>query len=409
MRVLYLSQYFPPEVGATQTRAYEMAQGLVRAGHEVTMITEMPNHPIGIIPPEYKGKLFEQTTLNGINVLRVWVKTTPEKTFITRMAFYLSYMVMAIIAGLFRARGKYDVIYVTSPPLFVGGAGLVLSFLRRTPMVFEVRDLWPESAVVLGELKNTRVIKLSTWLEEACYRRALRIIAVTKGIKDRLIERGFPDSKIALIPNGANTELYKPQPINLALRRQLNIPGDKFVVIYAGLHGLAHGLETLLQTANLLHDDPNIFFLLLGQGPRKVALIELADDLDLPNVMFHDAVPEANLPNYITIANLGLDTRRKVSISGGTLPVKMFSYMACEVPVVLSIEGEATQLLAKAQAGIAVDPENPEALARAIIELKENPGICKMYGQNGRAFVEQEFSRQKFAEYLGQILEETIS
>jgi hypothetical protein len=141
MRILYLSQYFPPEIGATQTRAYEMAMGLVKAGHQVTMLTELPNHPTGIIPPEYRGRLWDRIEMDGIDVLRVWVKASPVKTFGTRMAFYLSYMLMATLAGLFKARGRYDLLYVTSPPLFVGGAGLALSYLRRLPLVFEVRDL----------------------------------------------------------------------------------------------------------------------------------------------------------------------------------------------------------------------------------------------------------------------------
>ncbi|HEC33773.1 MAG TPA: glycosyltransferase WbuB, partial [Chloroflexi bacterium] len=175
MRVLYLSQYFPPEVGATQTRAYEMATGLIRAGHQVTMLTEVPNHPEGIIRPEYRGRFWTRETLDGIDVIRVWVKTAPVKTMRTRLAFYLTYMLNATLAGLVLARGRYDVVYATSPPLFVGGAALALSLLRRIPLVFEVRDLWPESAVALGELENPRFIRWATWLEECCYRRAWRI------------------------------------------------------------------------------------------------------------------------------------------------------------------------------------------------------------------------------------------
>src|SRR5574342_1417632 len=183
MRILYLSQYFPPEVGATQTRAYEMARGLVRAGHQVTMIAEVPNHPSGIIPPRYRGKLYERSLWYGIEVIRVWVKASPVKNFRGRMAFYLSYMLMAALAGLSLARGKYDVIYTTSPPLFAGAAGLTLSYLRRIPLVFEVRDLWPESAVALGELRHPRAIKLAELLEKRCYQRARAIVVVTSGIR----------------------------------------------------------------------------------------------------------------------------------------------------------------------------------------------------------------------------------
>ena len=172
MRILYLSQYFPPEVGATQTRAYEMARYLVSTGHQVTMLTEVPNHPSGIIPPEYRGKLWERANLDGIDVIRVWVKASPNKTFSTRMAFYLTYMINAALARLLLARDRYDVLVATSPPLFVGGAALALSVLRRTPMVFEVRDLWPESAVALGELSDSRAVALAGKLEKMCYNRA---------------------------------------------------------------------------------------------------------------------------------------------------------------------------------------------------------------------------------------------
>ena len=224
MRILYLSQYFPPEVGATQTRAYEMAQGLIRAGHRVTMLTEVPNHPEGIIRPEYRGRFWVRETLDGIDVIRVWVRTTPVKTMRTRLAFYISYMLNAALAGLLLARGRYDVIYATSPPLFVGGAALALSYLRHIPLVFEVRDLWPESAVALGELTNPCFIRWATWLEERCYARARRIIVVTQGIHDRLIERGLSAEKLVLIPNGANTDLFRPRPDEgAALRRELGL------------------------------------------------------------------------------------------------------------------------------------------------------------------------------------------
>ncbi len=163
MRILYLSQYFPPEVGATQTRAHEMARNWVRLGHQVTMLTEVPNHPSGIIPPAYRGKLYERSQLDGIEVVRLWVAASPVKTFRSRMAFYLSYMASAALGGLFE-RGPFDLIYATSPPLFVGGAALAISYLRRIPLVFEVRDLWPESAVVLGEIKSQRAIALATRL-----------------------------------------------------------------------------------------------------------------------------------------------------------------------------------------------------------------------------------------------------
>jgi glycosyltransferase involved in cell wall biosynthesis len=346
--------------------------------------------------------------LDGIEVLRLWVSASPDKNFRSRIAFYLSFMLNAALAGLFLAHGRYDVLYASSPPLFVGGAALVISYLRRIPLVFEVRDLWPESAVQLDELKHPQAIQLATWLEKVCYHHARHIIVATQGIYNRLVERGYSPTKLTLIPNGANTDLYSPQPINQALRRQLGISPNQFVIIYTGLHGLAHGLETALEAAGCLRDQPDILFLFVGDGPRKMVLKQLAQQMSLPNIQFHEAVPEVDLPSYIALADVGLDTRRRLAISEGTLPVKMFSYMACGRPVLLSIEGEAVQLLNQAQAGLAIPPESPEALVQAILNLRANPAMRATFGQNGRAFVETNFSRQKFACQLEQLLQTTL-
>ena len=226
-----------------------MVRGLVQAGHYVTMITEMPNHPTGIIPSEYRGRLYERTNENGIDVIRVWVKASPVKGFRSRMAFYLSYMFMAILVGLFLTRKKYDVIYATSPPLFVGAAALIISYLRFTPLVFEVRDLWPESAVALGELRNPLFIGLAEKLEWCCYRHSKRVVVVTDGIRRHLLGRGMANGRLQLIPNGARTDLFTPGPIVQDLRKQLKISENTFVVVYTGLHGLIHGMEIILQAA----------------------------------------------------------------------------------------------------------------------------------------------------------------
>lgn len=408
MHILYLSQYFPPEIGATQTRAYEMARGLVRAGHHVTVIAEVPNHPSGVIPPAYRGRLVERSSLDSIDVLRVWVKASQLKTFRRRMAFYLSYMVMASAAGLVLARERYDVLVASSPPLFVGGAALAISALRHLPWVFEVRDLWPESAVQLGELRNPRAVAWATRLEEACYCRARRIVTVTEGIRQRLLARGYPANKIALIPNGANTDLYTPRPLDLATRSRLGIAPDAVLVVFTGLHGLAQGLETVLLAADELRTHSTVQFLFVGDGPRKADLVQMARRMALPNVHFHDAVPEVELPSLLAAADVGLHTARRLDISAGTLPVKMFSYMASGLPVVMAIEGEAAELVQQAQAGIVVAPEDPAALAQAILTLAADPALRAECGQRGRALVEARYSRQALAAQLANLLQQVL-
>jgi glycosyltransferase involved in cell wall biosynthesis len=408
MRIKYLSQYFPPEVGATQTRAYEMACGLVRAGHHVTMIAEVPNHPSGVISPEYRGKFYERTNLDGIDVIRVWVKTSPTKTFRSRMAFYLSYTFMAILAGLFLARGRYDIIYATSPPLFVGAAALIISQVRRIPLVFEVRDLWPESAIALGELRNPRAIRWATKLEETCYRRARQIVVTTQEMVDYLSKRGFEANKITVIRNGANTELFCLDPTaRCDLRNKLGLK-DKFVVVYAGLLGIAQGLGASLEAASLLATiEPQVHFLFIGDGPVKRALQEQVENLGLTNVTFLPPQPRDTIPGYLSAGDAALIplTRKRLL---GALPSKMFDAMACQRPVVLSAEGEARDVLCEADAGIVVPPEDPPALAEAVLGLYGDPGLCVRYGQNGRRAVTAHYSRQMQAQQLVQLLQEIV-
>jgi glycosyltransferase involved in cell wall biosynthesis len=404
MRVLYLSQYFPPEVGATQTRAYEMARGLIRAGHQVTMIAEVPNHPAGVISPQYKGKLYERTDLDGIEVIRVWVKTAPVKTFRTRMAFYLSYMVSATLAGLLLARRRYDLIYATSPPLFVGGAGLALSYLRRTPLVFEVRDLWPESAVALGELNNPRAIALAERLESACYRRSRQIVLTTQEMKDHLEKQGVPADKMQVVRNGANPDLFRFDPeARQQLRAELGLE-DKFVVIYAGLIGLAQALPTVLDAAALMQPlDPAVHFLLVGDGPTKADLVAQAKQRQLVNVTFVPAQPRESVPAYLSAADVAvIPLVRKRLV--GALPSKMFDAMACERPIILSAEGEALLVLRKEQVGLSVPPEAPEPLSEAVLALKQDPLRAQQFGQRGRPAVVERYSRQTQARQLASVL-----
>jgi len=409
MRVLYLSQYFPPEIGATQTRAYEMASYLVKAGHQVTMLTEFPNHPLGIIPPAYRGKWYERSLLDGIDVIRVWVKASPAKSFRNRMLFYLSYMLNAILAGLLLARGRYDLVYATSPPLFVGGAGVALSTLKGIPFVFEVRDLWPESAVALDELRNPHAIAWATCLEKMCYNKAAKIVVVTEGIRRRLLERGLPAARLHLIPNGTNINLFQPQPeAGARLRREWGLD-DKFIVLYAGIHGLAQGMDALVEAARLLGDQPDIHFVFVGEGPKKPEVIALKEAHGLQNLTLLAERPTREMPAFLSAANVALVPLRKLELFRGALPSKMFDAWACACPIVLSIDGEARRALEEANAGVYAEPENPASIAEAIKSLRDAPERAKELGANGRRYVKDNYSREGMAQRLAVLLQEVCA
>ncbi len=408
MRILYISQYFPPEAGATQTRAFEMSRNWVLAGHQVTMLTEFPNHPSGVIPDSYKGKLFERDRLQGVEVIRVWVKASPVKNFRNRMMFYLSFMVNAALAGLFLARGKFDLIYVSSPPLFAGASALFLKYMKRLPMIFEVRDLWPESAVALGELSNKQAISMAKRLEQACYNNARLVVVVTQGICERLIQHGLPEQKLLLVPNGANTDLFIFKSAGRErIRRELRLE-DKFVAVYAGIHGLAQGLETIVETARLLKDNQQLHFLLIGDGPKKAELVTLAKTYNLPNLTLLAEKSREQIPDYLSAADIALVPLKNNEIFKGALPSKIFDAWACERPVLISIDGEARAIVESVKGGVFVPPEEPEKIAAALLQLMQSPGELQSMGQNGRSFTCQNNSRAALAEKLIRYLEKMV-
>jgi len=403
MKILHLSQYFPPEAGAVQVRALTVARTLAKTGHHVTVLTEVPNHPSGIVQPGYRRKLWVRELRDGVDVLHLWVKTSSVKSFQARMAFYLSYMLGAIIAGLLTRR-RVDAIFANSPPLFVAIAGWIISLARGTPFVMEVQDLWPESAVVLGELKNPRFIQLAEWFEMRCYRRARWVIAVTQGIYDRLRARGVPAEKLVLVPNGSNTDIFHPSPVEGAqLRAELGLNG-KFVVLYGGIHGIAQGLETVIEAARLLADEPGIQFVFVGEGPCKADLLALKETYGLNNLRMLPGQPLERMAAYLSMADVALVPLRRLDLFQGALPTKMFDAWACRTPTLITVDGEARRLLEEVGAGIFVEPENPPALAAALRQIQDEPLQRTRMGEAGYQAVQARYSLQAVAQQIDTLL-----
>lgn len=403
MKILYISQYFPPEVGATQNRAVEMAENLVRLGHEVTVLTEFPNHPRGIIPPEYRRRWYQVARLRGIRVIRVWVYARPVKTFLTRIGFYLTFMVNAAVVGTL-VRGRYDIVYATSPPYFVGVTGLWLSLVKRARFVFEVRDLWLKSAAELGELSNPHLLRLSGWLDKLYYRRARRIIAVTKGIYNELAARGL-EEKLHLIYNGTNCDLMYDR--GEGRRHELGWQG-KFVVMYAGVLGIAQGLEQICAVIARFKAEKEFLFAFVGEGPVKHKIEQLQKELELDNLVLTGEVSREEIAEYISAADCCLVPLKKREIFLGALPSKMFDVMACSRPLILSVDGEARALVERVGAGLFVEPENGPALRQAILTLHSDAEMRRRMGAAGRQFVENNFSRRQAAIELEGVLQDVI-
>ncbi|MEA1996432.1 MAG: glycosyltransferase family 4 protein [Gemmatimonadota bacterium] len=401
MKILMLTQYFYPEVGATQTRIFEFARNLVEHGHEVTVITEVPNHPIGIIHEQYQGRLFIEEELDGIRVIRVWVWARQEKNFLNRILFYFSYMVMSFFAGMY-FKGRYDIIFATSPPLFVGVSGYLLSLFRRGRFVLDVRDLWPAAATALGELSNKRIVLMAEKIERILYKNADAIIAVTRGFCDFIGRRGGDKRSIHYIPNGTVVDLFRPSTPDPSLKASLGLE-DKFIVTFAGTLGIAQGLWAIIHAAKLLRHYEDIALLFIGDGPMKQNLIELAHQLKLRNTFFHPQVPISNITPYLNISDVMLVTLKNDVVFDTFIPSKMFDFMACGKPIILSVNGEAKRIFDEADAGIYVSPENFYNLSEAVIDLYENPGLCRRYGRNGHNYVIRHFSRKEQAKKLERV------
>lgn len=399
MRVLYITQYFPPEIGAGASRAYEMSMHLSQLGHRVTVLTEFPTYPSGVVPSDYRGKLVSVEKMEGVTVLRVWTYPTKRQKVVQRLINYVSFMCLSVFLGLHLR--NVDLIYATTPTPFTGLSGYLLSRINRAKFVYEVRDLWPEFAVELGVLRNRLAIRMGMRLAEFCYSKADLIIPVTQGIQNDLARRGF-GNKTTVVRNGVNTDLFRD---GTGLREELGLKG-KFVAIFAGVLGFAGGVERLIESAKILYEEgfKDIHFLFVGNGVEKDRLVRKAKKYALDNVIFVEPQAEQRLPLYINSADAGLATLRNCKFAHGAIPTKMLTYMACERPVVLGIHGEAEDIIENAQAGIAVEPEDPQQLANAILKLYGNRDLAREMGKRGRQFVVEHFSRKDQAKKLERAL-----
>jgi colanic acid biosynthesis glycosyl transferase WcaI len=400
MKILYISQYFPPEMGAPAARANELSRRWAGSGHDITVLTGFPNHPTGVVPSEYRSRfrrLVFSEQIGEVKVVRTWLLPFPNRKAYERMFNYSSFCLSAAITGLFLPRP--DAIIGSSPQLLVALSAWWLAWCKRVPFVFEVRDLWPESlaAVGLGDA-NSFLHRTLARIAGFLYRQADRIVVVAPAFKDHLIEHWqVSREKISIVENGVETQLFAPQPI-AAAKAKLGL-NEKFVVSYIGTMGMAHGLETVIAAAaDLQQQHPDICFLLIGEGAEKERIVALSRERDLTNLQFLDQQPRETIPAYIAASDACLVLLKKSDVFKTVIPTKMLEYMSCARPVILGVEGQARTILEEAQAGIVIEPENSRALADAILCLANNRDRGMEFGRDGREFIVRKFSRRATAE-----------
>jgi glycosyltransferase involved in cell wall biosynthesis len=411
VKILYVSQYFPPEMGAPAARVSELSRHWVSAGHDVTVLTGFPNHPTGKLAPGYRGKFWRlliKENLEGINIVRTWLAPLPNRKAFGRMLNYSSFCLSAAFAGLFLSRP--DVIIATSPQLLVGLSGWFLARMKRVPFVFEVRDLWPESLAAVGMGNASSLLYRSLeGIAKFLYRHSDRIVVVSPAFKDYLVEHMHIDAdKIFVVQNGVETDVFDPNRAGRNLKKDLGLEG-RLVVSYIGTMGMAHGLEKILETAAYLQRvRPEILFLLVGEGSDKERIVSIATSNKLGNVRFLDEQPRENIPGYIGASDICLVLLKKSDIFKTVIPTKMLEFMSCARPIILGVDGQARKIIEDAQAGISIRPESVTDLTDAVVKLSSDARLRSELGRNGRKYILQHFSRPQTARQYLELLESLL-
>ena len=379
MHILFLTDNFPPEVNAPASRTHEHCRQWVAAGEQVTVITCSPNFPKGRVFDGYRNRLWQQETIDGIRVIRVWSYITANEGFVKRVLDYTSYMLTAFIASLFVRR--VDIVVGTSPQFFTAVAAWAVGAVKRIPFVFELRDIWPESIKAVGAMKESAAIRWLEKLELFLYRRAALIVSVTHSFRETLMRRGIDGAKIEVITNGVDLSRFSPRPKDAALEAELGFAGC-FVAGYIGTHGMAHALETLLAAMAALQQRPegqSIRLLLLGDGARKADLEAEAARLGLGNVRFVGTVPKEQVARYWSLLDVSVIHLRQTELFTTVIPSKLFECMGMGIPVLHGVDGESARIVEREGAGIVFEPENAAQLVDGLLRLKSDTELLNRF------------------------------
>jgi len=397
MKLIILTQYFPPEVGAPQNRLYEIAVRLQRQGVEVEVLTAMPNYPSMEIHKEYKGKWYVKEDMNGMPIHRAWIWVGKSKSILPRLLNYFSFVFTSMWIGCFKL-SKADYLLCESPPLFLGISALVLKRIKKAKLIFNVADLWPESAEKLGLITNKFLLRTTTRLEEHLYKSSALIVGQAMGIVKNIQDR-FPSKTVYWLPNGVDLSFYNPEKVNTLWREENGFSPADFIILYAGIIGHAQALELVLKAAGLTKAYPSVKWVLLGSGPEKEKLLAMQKEMQLDNVYFYPPVPKLRMPEILKAIDASLVPLKKIDLFLGIIPSKVFEAMAMKKPLLLGVEGESKELfIEQGQAGLAFIPEDAVDLVKNALHLYNNRIEAEKLGDNGRNYVEVNFNRDIIAE-----------
>tara|TARA_B100001173_G_scaffold48885_1_gene39668 strand:+ start:2416 stop:3624 length:1209 start_codon:yes stop_codon:yes gene_type:complete len=402
MRILFITDNFPPEVNAPATRTFEHCKEWVQKGDRVTVITCAPNFPKGKVYEGYKNKLFQKEEIEGIEVIRVWSYISANEGFAKRILDFLSFAFMAFWVGLFK---KADVIIGTSPQFFTTWTAETLSFIKRKPWVFELRDLWPESIKAVGAISgDSKIFKTLEKIELRLYKRSSRVISVTNSFKENLISRGIDGDKIRVVRNGANLERFSKRERHRLWEEKLGLK-DKFVIGYVGTHGMAHKLDFILRSWPKERLD--LHLLLMGDGAEKMKLQKLAIELNICNITFLDSMSKEDVPDILSLMDVSLVPLKKSDLFKTVIPSKIFENSAMQIPILLGVEGESAEIVNKFGAGLCFEPENKTSFVEKLTILKEDQELY-MNCQKGCLNLAKSFNRKKMAEDMRNYLLEIV-
>jgi len=395
MKILLLTQYYPPEIGAPQNRLSELAIRLKAMGEEIIVLTALPNYPHQKIYKDYKGKCRIKETIEGIEVHRSWIFVKKSSSIFFRLLNYFSFVWSSFWYGWFRL-GKFDLIICESPPLFLGISAWLLKKIKGAKLLFNVSDLWPESAEKLGLVTNRTFLRMAGRLERFMYKHSELISGQTQGIVKSISDR-FPNKSVFWLRNGVNPELFNPDNKVENYRPKLGVTDSDFVLFYGGIIGHAQGLEVILHAAKQI-TNPEIKFVLAGEGPVKDELLLLKQKLNLTNVIFVSSFTKKEMPSVIASIDAAVVPLRKLELFTGAIPSKIFESLAMKKPILLGVDGEARELfINEGKCGLFVEPENAKDLAEKIIELFQNKTLYSELASNARVYVSKKFNRDKIA------------